>query len=489
VIRLANVTIADFITYLKSKIGCGYTYGCQGETLTSALLAQKVSQFGASNYYFNGYSAEKWYGYQVFDCSGLIWYFYNKNGISTNGARTAKQIYETLCDPITFNELQAGDLLFKKGNGDYPHVGVYLDKSKTIEAKSTKLGVVNGSVPDFNQAGRLKIFKDQFAQPTGVVSNYNPIQYFSPAGNTLNADLIYGRRYRILISDEKGTAFDVSDMHCEFSCERTALMQPNYSEVIIYNLDADTENKIIREGMRIVIEAGYEGSQYGKIFDGYVIQPVREKVDGTTFKLTLRSIDGDRFMAYGFVNMNLGRSLTRKQVANEICAKATNPIQVNSISEGFTDSKLSRNVVLFGYGKNYLNQLAQSEKAQFYIDNGKVNIIKVSDVPTGQTIELSPSSGLIGVPTQTTDGITAVSLLNPRIQPNTWVHIDNSLIRAKKFDIGEMPRALDIDGLYRVISVRYKGDTRGQNWYTEFDAISQSGFLPTLATNGTISPF
>ena len=67
-------------------------------------------------------------------------------------------------------------------------------------------------------------------------------------GSTKSKDLLFGRRYRIIVSLSGQTAIDVTDMHCTFKCTKNMLVEPNYSQVVIYNLSAKTENAIIQEG-------------------------------------------------------------------------------------------------------------------------------------------------------------------------------------------------------------------------------------------------
>ena len=80
------------------------------------------------------------------------------------------------------------------------------------------------------------------------------------ANSQKQGQILYGRRYRITVSDDKGNGFDVSQLRCTFSIVKTILMEPNTSEIIIYNLNAQTENNIELYGTRVTVEAGYEGS-------------------------------------------------------------------------------------------------------------------------------------------------------------------------------------------------------------------------------------
>lgn len=294
------------------------------------------------------------------------------------------------------------------------------------------------------------------------------------------ADILYGRRYRVFVSNSQGVALDVSQLSCEFTIEKTMMMQPNSSELTIYNLSPSTEATIIREGNRIVIEAGYEGEQYGKIFDGDIISTVREKEDGTTYKLTLYSLDGDRFFNFGFVSFSARRGQTIRQVIQDCSSKATITSELGTIAEGLEKVQLTRGITVFGLAKDYLRQLAKSQNASFYLEDGKVNIIQPQTVESGNIIELSPRSGLIGTPSQTEFGVSARCLLNPRIKLNSLVRIDNSLIRQRKFEIGQIVRSLDNDGQYRVIKITHTGATRGDVWYTDIETISQSGLHPSL---------
>lgn len=309
------------------------------------------------------------------------------------------------------------------------------------------------------------------------------------AGSAVAGNVLYGRRYRVIVSTGQGNALDISKLRCTFNVQKTIVMEPNFSEITIYNLNPQTENAIINEGMRIVIEAGYEGAQYGLIFDGDVIQPIRDKEDGVTYKLTLRSLDGDRFINGGIVNFSLLKGQSSRQIVDECTSKATNPTQLGNISSGLVTTELTRGKVCFGLARDYLRQVAQNSNATFYVEDGKVNIIKAEDIPVGEATELSPSSGLIGIPTQSEYGVNGKCLLNPRIKINSLIHIDNSLIRARQAEIGQVFRSLDGDGIYRVIKINHVGDTRGDEWYTEFETVSQAGLVPGILKNSEGSPW
>lgn len=322
---------------------------------------------------------------------------------------------------------------------------------------------------------------------SGDVSSGNTTYLDIPAtnygivnGSKVKSDILYGRKYRILVQNSKATALDVSDLRCTFSIVKTIQMEANYSTVVIYNLNANSENSIINEGNRIIVEAGYDGEQYGVIFDGDIIQPIREKENGVTYKLTLSSIDGDRFLNAGFVNYSMTRGQNSRQVISSIAAKAQNPAQLGNIATTLNQAQLTRGKVVFGLAKEYLRKIAKTQNASFYVENGKVNIIKADEYPKDTIVDLSPTSGLIGVPTQTEYGMSGQCLLNPRLKVGSLVHVDNTLIINRRFELGEVVRALDSQGIYRIIKLEHVGDTRGDDWYTNFETVTQAGLLPSM---------
>lgn len=150
-----------FLELIRSKLGCGYVYGAQGEVMTKSLLDTLIKRFGRSHYYFDGYSAEKWIGKQCFDCSGLIVWALEQLGLIRTDL-TADGLYQ-LCNPAEMEKLEPGDLVFyQNSNGYKHHVGVYMGNGKVIHARGTAYGVVETEMFNkFTAFGRLKVFPQE----------------------------------------------------------------------------------------------------------------------------------------------------------------------------------------------------------------------------------------------------------------------------------------------------------------------------------------
>src|SRR5574344_1450623 len=180
----------------------------------------------------------------------------------------------------------------------------------------------------------------------------------------VTTDWLYGRRYRCIVDLGNNQAFDVSELRCTFEIIKSAYFEANQSLITIYNLNPESENKLIKSGQRIIIEAGYNGDQYGKIFEGNVIQPLRSKENGVDYKLTLISMDSDRYVTYGLVGVSL---VAQQSARDAVTACITKCGQLTGQNYGMEKGLITNQIinyprgkVLFGSPTYYLNQIAKS---------------------------------------------------------------------------------------------------------------------------------
>lgn len=350
-----------------------------------------------------------------------------------------------------------------------------------------------------NETGKVQAMGKGMVQVSSSTSNHAgytatvPYDYtyeeLTPLADTLQkGDYLFGRRCRILVSDDDGNGRDFTDLHIIFQIVKTYLMDIQYSVIKIYNVNRDAESFILRKATTIHVEAGYEGAYYGEIFQGDIIQAFGHW-DGTDFIMEILAADSERFLNAGFIANNIERGMTQRQAVEQIAAKASIPAKINSISDGLKENTLPRGKVFFGMAKDYLEQIAQGSAATLYMHNGEVNIIKATDLPKDRILKLSPSSGLIGQPQQTELGIKAKCLLLPQLKVERCVQIDSQYIKERQLSIGTLQTRLDPQGVYKLAKVTYSGDNRGNDWYAEFEAMTQSGYLPALLTNSGGNPF
>jgi len=300
----------------------------------------------------------------------------------------------------------------------------------------------------------------------------------------------YLRKYRVLITDRDNVALDVSDLRCTFQIEKKAIQSVNYASITIYNLSSSAEASIIREGHRVVVEAGYEDGAYGKIFDGEVFQPLFDRENVVDYKLTLHCIDGDSLLHMNFVNFAMGAGYDYNAVITNMAKSARTVIPINHITDDLKKGQAPRGKIVFGDWRDKAREIALDNSAQFYINDGKLDVMKVTDVSQDEALVISPETGLIGTPQQIENGFRFRCLLNPDIRltnPCMRIKLDHSIIQQEKAIQGQYISMLDQDMFGIVIGITHTGDTRGQEWYTDAICLNKGGKAP-LGLSGEAIP-
>ena len=88
---------------------------------------------------------------------------------------------------------------------------------------------------------------------------------------------------------------------------------------------------------------------------------------------------------------------------------------------------------------------------QWFEDSGFISFSEIG-TSTEEVALVNASSGLIGSPSVTDEGVKAVSLLNANIRPGGRVKVESSLVT----------------GIYKVTQLVYRGDNREGDFFTEF---------------------
>jgi len=293
------------------------------------------------------------------------------------------------------------------------------------------------------------------------------------------------RKFRVQVIDGNNIALDVSDLRCTFRIEKIGAKQTsNYGDISIYNLAADTQADIVKFGMRVVVEAGYQDGEYGKIFDGNIFQPLWDRENVVDNVLTLHCFDGETELNRNFITMTVQASHDQRTDVLHIMDNARNKFAKGQITEEIDTTKMPRGKVFFGCPKKYFREISNANNSQWSFVDRELIIGNLTNIPQSEALVISPETGLVGTPQQTQDGVEFRSLLNPSIKiqyPPLQVKIDNSAIRQQKIMLGQLQTRLDQDGFYYVASVIHSGDTRGDDWFTDVVGFNSStGKLATM---------
>jgi hypothetical protein len=290
---------------------------------------------------------------------------------------------------------------------------------------------------------------------------------------------VYLRKYRLVIQTFRGATITIPDeLRWTFHVEKRINEYMQFAEVVIYNLNPNTETDIFKNAQYVTIEAGYEDSYYGQIFSGPVRQPIRGQEDGTTFFIKLVCVND--IMNLGFCSLVLNQGNEAIAIMNQIARSSSIPFDIRI--KGPVKQPISeRPKVVFSQPGDAIRSVALNNNGFVYVDDsGSANYSALSTGPTGNIPRLNAQTGLIGIPQQVDMGVSFRCLINPSIKLDSWVQLNNQDIVQAEVPLFGLQTLLDLDGLYRVIEIQATGDTRGNDWYFDIQAIGQQGALPQM---------
>lgn len=280
---------------------------------------------------------------------------------------------------------------------------------------------------------------------------------------------------------------DVSALHFRFTTQAHTLQTPKTLQLRIYNPSIATVKKVLDEGTEIYLSAGYEGS-YGVIFQGEIVQLRSGRENGTDTYLDISATDGDSLYNQSFTAVSVPAGTNATARLNAIARNAE--FEINSLNVTDGSGNLPRGRVFFGLSRDHLRTVCATIGASWSITNGKVDIVAQNAYKAGDIPVINSLTGMVGVPVQTLEGISVKCLLNPGIEQGIKVQLDNASIQQYQADLsyaggvanGWIP-PIDANGLYKVLYCTHSGDTRGQEWYTDFVGIA-GDHLTNTATQG-----
>ena len=281
------------------------------------------------------------------------------------------------------------------------------------------------------------------------------------------------------------SSIDFSTLRCRFQISQWTMQTPSILKLIISNITpAHAQQFVHQEYKTITIDAGYQDG-HGIIFKGDIKQAIYGRESPTDTIVTVYAADLDRFHNYAVVHTTFPPGSTPQQHVNAaIQAGASMGASKGYIGIDLATPTFPRAVTLFGMARDVLANITQGKQATVSYQQGKIQMLKNGQSTPGSAIKLNSTTGLIGMPTQTIQGIFARCLINPAIHIGSQVFIDQKDIQGAYAPItltsqNEITQAImahiAADGLYTVYRIDVDGDTRGNPWYMDLEMVSTSG--------------
>jgi hypothetical protein len=332
----------------------------------------------------------------------------------------------------------------------------------------------------------------------------------------------FGRAYSLTITPSQGPsagvpivissdAFEPEALRFTFDIYQYAWETFWQAEITLYNANGPITSgpssgvnlyqAIIQEGDIVTVSAGYQADYPSgyvpAIWTGPVFYTIQDKQDVVDQRLTLHCLLNRVLTVQNFINDTLPALSTQFTQAQFIASQSLNTIKFNQDSFNAVlatsqaprgPGQLPRAKTYFGVPHNYLNNLARQNNLNSWFDQHSWNFDNLQQ-PLATTLAatyapVNPQGGpparvggvtlsLIGQPQQTQLGVDFRVLLDPTIQvvaPLPVVAVLPQYIRQAPITYpipaGQIP-VQPLAAQYAVVGVRFLGDTRGNDWYSD----------------------
>lgn len=257
-----------------------------------------------------------------------------------------------------------------------------------------------------------------------------------------------------------GEARTITDLRIMFSARKSRGGTPNMLTVQIYNPNASTRQAALDTSATVELSAGYAGENIlvsRAEIDFAIVDRVPPDI-----VLDIEAQEGLRKLRETTISVSHASGSSVQTVLDEIVGRLG--IDVRPI-EADLSAALRGGFAHVGKASRALDDLMARVRGSWSIQNGELLILpKTGQVQSGEVFVLSPQSGLVASPvpveeqtssdrqdTEPRIGYRVTSLLNASIEPGDVVEI----------------QAQDVEGFFAVDEVTHRGDTRGQEWYSD----------------------
>ncbi len=291
----------------------------------------------------------------------------------------------------------------------------------------------------------------------------------------------FGRQWlracSITLADSGGQGLDLAALRVTFTTRKGDAETPNTADIRIYNLSPATANRIEKEFTRVVLEAGYQ-SNSGVIFDGSIRQVRRGRDGGTDSWLEIQAADGDQAYNWATVNSTLAAGSAPADRVSECERSFAGKKTRSGYAADLGNDKLPRGKIMYGAAKQYMRGVTDTTDSSWNFQDGQLNLVKNDAYLPGEAVVLTHETGLIGTPEQTNEGVSLRCLLNPKLKINGRIKLDNKSVQKARSDVRDSAKrapGMDNDGIYRILSVEFSGDTRGNDWHASITCVALDG--------------
>lgn len=281
---------------------------------------------------------------------------------------------------------------------------------------------------------------------------------------------LFDRRAELVVAPTDGSyGIEVSGLRVTFRVEKTSSSEPNAATIGVYNLAEFSRGRIRVKDQAVVLRAGYV-DLVEHVCAG-VIKRVEHRREGVDTVTEIEIKDGGQDLLEPEFRRSYAAGTSRRRIIEAILSTMTHTT-AGTVSAAGVAGSISSKLSFSTTCKLALDRLARAWGFEWSIQDGAVQILDPDGTidPVELAIKLTPDTGLIGSPARTGQegrrttrsrtraqraGAKFRCLLTPSIRPGRYVLLESEFV----------------SGAFKVQSVEHQGDTHGDDWTTEVEAV------------------
>lgn len=284
--------------------------------------------------------------------------------------------------------------------------------------------------------------------------------------------MLYDRDANVLVGPAGSeVALNVGKLRVVFDVEKTLTKKVNRATVDVFNLNEESRDVINLTGDILIIKAGYVddgGAQ--TIFVGEVTKKntIYQPPDVIT---RIESGDGTTALSSTRLSLSYKDTISVKQILRDAMDSfdlVERSAVVDSILNAATDVLFNNGYASSGPAKEVLDEASEALGLEWSIQDNQLHVVPKNGTDGTPVVKIASGSGMISSPERSLNivkkdkqnnkdrpGWMVKSLLQPRIIPGGSVELES--------------REIPAGTRFRVEAVRHRGDSYGDDWYTEVD--------------------
>lgn len=281
--------------------------------------------------------------------------------------------------------------------------------------------------------------------------------------------LQFNRQCRVTFFDPKDQtqALVVDGLRVRFQLTKTLLGYPTRGKVEIYNLSEANIQRVTKRLTSVRVEAGYGATgDMRQIFLSNIMNyyKTRQNVD-SIFTLILSGSapawNGSTF------NRTYREGVMPAQIIRDVAGSFADVIIGTILEDENWTSKLS-SVTHAGSVVDIMNKLSEDYNFDWSVHDGQLDIVPREKIIEDRPVfVITPQTGLLGSPTLTELGADFRILINPDIMLARKLQMSTESVILGQEGLEFRKVRNTADGFYKVMDLRYLGDTRGNEWYCD----------------------